>query len=64
MVSSEELASSFWESQSQVLLHKLATGGGPEWERSTASGFSVPCTTTNYTTDPFGAFGEIRTHTE
>ena len=30
---------------------KLANGGS-EWERSTASGFSVPCTTTNYTTDP------------
>ena len=30
---------------------KLANGGS-EWERSTASGFSVLCTTTNYTTDP------------
>ena len=53
VVSCQELASCCRVSQTRVLLHELATGGGPEWERSTASGFSVPCTTTNYTTDPF-----------
>lgn len=26
--------------------------GGSEWVRTTALGFSVPCTTTIYTTDP------------